>query len=95
MNLLINSFAGNSTISCCNCYKKTTFYLTINVFWSQQHIVQRKSFFACMLVKFAGVVYKESFPATRKRFIPHKYRNINANTCETHEYHIVSKYLCL
>ena len=41
-----------------------------NVFWSQQHIVQRKSFFVCMLVKFAGIVYIERLPATRNRFIP-------------------------
>ena len=30
-----------------------------------------------MLVKFAGVVYKERFPATRKRFIPHKYYTVS------------------
>ena len=47
-------------------YKEVTFYLTINVFWSQKHIVQRKS----VLVKFAGIIYKERLPATRKRFIP-------------------------
>ena len=36
-----------------------------------------------MLVKFAGVVYKERFHATRKRFNHHKHRNIIANARET------------
>ena len=50
--IAIFSFAGNSAILRRSCYKEVTFYLTINVFWSQQHIVQRKSFIVCMLVKF-------------------------------------------
>ena len=64
------SFAGNSAILRCSCYKEATFYLTINVFWNQQHIVQRKSF----LYAFSSNSQKlERFPAKRKRFIPHKY----------------------
>ena len=88
VSICINSltFAGNSAILRRSCYKEVTFFLTINVFWSQQHIVQRKSFFVCMLVKFVGIIYKERLPATRKPFIPHNiYHNINiiANARET------------
>ena len=80
VSICINSltFAGNSAILRCSCYKEVTFYLTINVFWSQQHIVQRKSFFVCMLVKFAGIIYKERLPARPQRGNPYssQYRNI-------------------
>ena len=42
------SFAGNSAILRRSCYKEVTFYLTIKVLCSQQHIVQRKCFlYAC------------------------------------------------
>ena len=68
--LIFNGWDFNSAILRRSCYKEVTFYLTINVFWSQQHIVQRKSFIVCMLVKFAGIIYKERLPGTRKRFIP-------------------------
>ena len=62
------SFAGNSTILHCSCNKEATFYLTINVFWSQQHIVQRKSFFlyACSQEIFTKNVYPQ-----RGNAIPH------------------------
>ena len=80
--MLFNSFADNSAILRCSCYKEATFYLTINVFGVNNTLFRGKVFFVCMLVKFAGIIYKERLPATRKRFIPHIIINI-ANTYET------------
>ena len=71
-DLLTLSQATAQYCAAASCYKEVTFNLTINVFWSQQHIVQRKHFFVCMLVKFAGIIFTHN----AETLYSSEYRNI-------------------
>ena len=73
----MNSFVGNSAILRRSCYKEVTFYLTIKVFWSQQHIVQRKSFvlYACSSNS-QEIFTQKTFTRNTETLYSSQYRNI-------------------